>query len=671
MNQLPAKSVTIQDAFWSPRQEINAHQAIFHQWNELEKCGCIDNFRIVSREKEGFREGWVFADSDAYKWLEAAARIYGNTPEPRLKTLMDDLIQLLARTQMEDGYIYTYNQFHFPGQRWVNMQIEHELYCHGHLIEAGVSHFEATGERGALEIAIKAADLLVRSFLSGPPEQTDGHQEVEIALLRLHQLTGHPEYLNLARHFIEVRGRIRFHALLYQRETSSYASRKDFVSKKRAEYASSHPEYAVSKIPPDNEAKEPPFSKGRRKISAWSGRHTQQHLPVRKQTVPVGHSVRYGYFQTATSMLYRLCDDASLLPALQQSWNRMVSRRMYVTGGIGSLPGNEGFGFDYELDPEYAYNETCAALASLFWNWEMTLATGEAKYSDLFEWQLYNAAAVGMGVDGTRYLYNNPLRVHSGILRRAWYSVPCCPPNISRTWAYLGKYIYSFDDHNLWINQYIGNETGQQPGMPAGVKIESGLPFNGNVTIRIDPAVPGEFTLHLRLPSWCKSDRNNQEEEANLVPAGCQVKINGKEMPIPPTAMKGMATEATAQGFDPRQSSFLQFARVWQPGDVLELIFEMPITLRRAHPKVSGHSGKVAVTRGPLVFCLESCDNQAVDIFKTKIDPSSLKAQIQDSILGTITTLVGKSTTGESLTFIPYHLWGNRGASQMNVWVNG
>jgi DUF1680 family protein len=646
MKELSASKVTIQDPFWSPKLEINAKVSIFHQWDELEKCGCIDNFRIVAGEKEGFREGWVFADSDAYKWLDAAARIYANVPDPKLKSLMDELIRLLAKTQMADGYIYTYNQFHFPGQRWVNMQIEHELYCLGHMIEAAVSHHDATGETSALEIATKAADLLVREFLDGPPEKTEGHEEIEIALLRLVQVTGKSTYLDLAEHFIEVRGRIKQYASLYQAELTSYEARKAFVRQEREKYAASHAEYAISKIPPDNEAKIPPRSKFRRKVDALSGRHTQQHAPVRKQTVPVGHAVRFGYFETATTLLHRLRGDQTLLPTLEKAWERMVTRRMYVTGGLGSLPGNEGFGNDYELDPEYAYAETCAALASLFWNWEMALATGNARYSDLFEWQLYNAAAVGVGTGGNTYLYNNPLLVRGGIQRRSWYSVPCCPPNLSRTWASLGKYIYFWDDENIWIHQYFGNQAA------LGISIKSGLPFTGSVTIDLGLPTAKTFTLHLRLPSWSTKPK---------------VKVNDEEIE---TGSAPLASAPTAQGYDPRQSRFIPICREWQPGDQVELTFDTPIVLRTAHPKVKGHTGKVALTRGPLVYCLESIDNLGVDIFTARLDPSTLAETFDSNLLGGILKITAKTTGNQNLTFIPYHLWGNRGPSQMVVWVN-
>lgn len=654
MKDFPAASVVIHDPFWSPRLQVNAARSIFHQWDQLEKSGCIDNFRIVAGEKDGFREGWVFADSDAYKWLDAASRIYAAAPDPALKKLMDDLLSLLARAQMDDGYIYTFNQFHFPGQRWVNLQIEHEFYCLGHLLEAGVSHSQATGESAALEIATKAASLLVRDFLNAPPECTDGHEEVEIGLLRLGLATGNSDYIELARHFIEARGRIPFYPLLYRRETASHQARRANVSRSRAAYAADHPDYAVSKIPPDNPSINPPFSRLRRKINAYTGLYTQQHAPVRRQTVPVGHAVRYGYLQTATTLLARLRPDPSLLPALEQSWERLLTRRMYVTGGLGALPGNEGFGNDFELDPQYAYNETCAALASLFWNWEMALLTGRPRHSDLFEWQLYNAAAPGMGIGGDAFFYNNPLESRGGITRRAWYSVPCCPSNLSRTWASLGKYIYSTDGRDLWLHQYIGSHAQLEP-FPA-LEVESSLPFEGSASIRFDGNANEPFTLYIRLPSWCP-------------PGGLAVCLNGELLQIPEGIFFPHPQEPAAQGYDPRLSAFLPISRRWQAGDQISLTFDLPVLLRRAVPQVKNHAGKVALTRGPLVYCLESVDNPGVDIFNTLLQPSSLQAGPEDTDLGRITLLRGKSEAGETLTFIPYHLWGNRGPSRMTVWV--
>ncbi|MFZ5880840.1 MAG: glycoside hydrolase family 127 protein [Chloroflexota bacterium] len=645
----------ITDGFWRERLDVNARRAIFHQWDQLEASGCIENFRIAAGEADGFREGWFFADSDAHKWLDAASRIYGSAPDDELTTRMEGFIALLGRAQSPDGYLFTYNQIHFPNTRWTNLQIEHELYCHGHLIEAGVSHFEATGRVDLLDIARRAADRIVDDFRGQGPAHTPGHEEIEIALLRLYQVTKHPPYLDLARQFIEQRGRDPFFALSMLKQNSSVEARKKLVQQQKQAYLAAHPAFQPFQLPPGNAAKKPRNAALRWNLSALSGKYFQQHAPVRKQTVPVGHSVRFAYLETAVAMLARETGDASLVPALERAWERMVTRRMYVTGGIGSLPALEGFGNDYELDPEYAYAETCAALASLFWNWEMAQLTGEAKYSDLFEWQLYNAAAVGMGADGDTYLYNNPLTCRGGVTRKPWYAVPCCPSNLSRTWADLGKYVYSTNNRhcegearsNLVIHQYISSRCEHE-----GTKIEmhSDLPWNGTVRIKIES--PAEFTLHLRLPSWSQNP---------------QVKINGEDVDSRAGYYPALPT---ASGHSPNSSHFLILPRAWTPDDRLELSFDLPIQLRRAHPRVKGHADKVAVTRGPLVYCLESVDNSAVDIFQVKLDPTSLQPSFDLSLPGGSMKITARSTEGQALTFIPYFLWGNRGESTMTVWVN-
>jgi hypothetical protein len=651
MQELSARQVRLLDPFWSPRLKTNAARAILHQWDQLEASGCIDNFRIAAGLKPGWREGWFFADSDAYKWLDAAARISLQDPDPVLSGRMDELLSLIARVQTPDGYLFTYNQIHFPGSRWVNLQIEHELYCHGHLIEGCVSHYEATGRADSPAIARSAADLLVRDFLRKGPAHTPGHEEIEIALLRLHRLTGDKPYLDLARQFLERRGRSPFFAFTFLRQYLNSSRRGSAVRRLRQAYIADHPAYVPIRLPPPNKAKQPPDNRVRWLASAASGNYFQQHAPIRKQTVPVGHSVRFGYLQTAAAMLCRLEPDAGLKAALERSWERMVTRRMYVTGGLGSLPGLEGFGRDYELDPEYAYAETCAALACMFWNWEMAMLTGEAKYSDLLEWQLYNAAAVGMGLGGESYLYNNPLACRGGVTRRAWFEVPCCPSNLSRTWAALAKYVYSTDRENLRVHQYVGNEGSVEPAAPVRLQMDSRLPFTGSVDIRVDPDSPSEFTLFLRLPSW--SERT-------------AVAVNGRPLKTP-AAPAGFA--ATAQGYDPRPSVFLPVRRVWSPGDAVTIEFDMALRLRRAHPRVRGHRDRAALTRGPLVYCLESVDNPGVDIFDCRLDPSSPRAEAAPDLLGGTTVLRAAAVDGRPLTFIPYHLWANRGESQMNVWV--
>ena len=640
MNELISRQVKVNDSFWSPRLAVNAEKAIFHQWQQLEVTRCFDNFRIAAGEKEGFREGYFFADSDAYKWLDAASRIYALHADPELASLMDSLIALLARTQMGDGYIFTYNQIHFPNQRWVNLQIEHELYCHGHLIEAGVSHFEATGRGDLLDICIKAADLLVRDFLTASNDKTCGHEEVEIALIRLYRVTKAEEYLELARQFVERRGRIPFFSLHLWSQFNSHNKRKKYIAQQRKVYLAEHPEDAAFHLPGGNFAKQPRFSRQRWYVNALSGFYAQQHTPIRKQIAPVGHSVRFGYLESSLAMILREEPDQTLLLTLEQAWERMVTRRMYLTGGLGSAPGLEGFGGDYELDPEYAYAETCASIASLLWNWEMALLTGNARYADLFEWQLYNATNVGMGQNGDTYLYNNPLEVHGGVTRQAWFVCPCCPSNLSRTFADLGKYIYSFDENNLWIHQFVSSETTIEMGTPVKISIESELPWSGNVKIHVKPEMQKGFKIHLRKPSW-----------NSRYPSGNQM---------------------TASGYDPGSAEYETIDRIWSPeGETLEFNFDMSIQLRHAHPKVKGHAGRVAITRGPLVYCLESVDNSDIDIFAARLDPSTLREEFAPELLGECVVIHGKTTDDKVLKFIPYFLWANRGESQMTVWVNG
>lgn len=628
MKELSPRQVTITDAFWSPRLDVNATRAIFHQWEQLESTRCIDNFRIAAGERDGFREGWFFADSDAYKWLDAASRVSALHPQPRLASLMDSLITLIAHAQQPDGYLFTYNQIHFAGRRWVNLQVEHELYCHGHLIEAGVSHYEATGRRDLLDLCIKAADLLVRDFLDATNDKTCGHEEIELALIRLYRVTQNENHLELARQFVERRGRIPLFSLHLWRQFKSHNQRKQVIKELRNVYLAAHPEQRSFKLPGDNYTPKPRFSRQRWYLNALRGLYAQQHAPIRKQTVPVGHSVRFGYLETAIAMLCREQPDEQLLSAMAQAWERMVTRRMYITGGLGAAPYIEGFGADYELDPKYAYAETCASLASLFWNWEMALLTQNARYSDLFEWQFYNATNVGMGQDGDTYLYNNPLEVHHGVTRQGWYVVPCCPSNLSRTFADLGKYIYSYDENDVWIHQFVGNETTVN-GIK--IKVESGIPWDGKVKIQVTPETHRKCSIHVRKPSWTK------------------------DIPV--------------IGYDPRDAEYETIAVTGVK--TIGFDFDMSIKLRRAHPKVKGHAGKVAVTRGPLVYCLESVDNAEIDIFTAQLDPFSLREEFVSDLLGGCIIIHGKTTEGEPMIFIPYFLWANRGESQMVVWVHG
>ncbi|MBN2499305.1 MAG: glycoside hydrolase family 127 protein [Anaerolineales bacterium] len=636
--------------YWADRLEENANHAIFHQWEQLEKSGCIDNFRIIAEGKQTFRTGWFFADSDAYKWLDAAARIYARFPQARLKVLMDELIALIAATQQADGYIYTYNQIHFPDVRWQNLQIEHELYCHGHLIEAAVSHKLATDEDALLDIAIKAADRLVADFMEAGPGSTPGHQEIEIALLRLYDLTENRQYLLLAQHFLEQRGRVGFFPSLILRENASVEARTARRDHAKQEYIQTHPDYETAKLPGTNAAEKPRGIQQRFMLNALTGRYMQQNRTIRHLTEPAGHAVRFTYLQTAVAMLLRETGDSTLLPALEKSWDRMVQKRMYVTGGIGSLPMIEGFGRDYELDPKFAYTETCAALGNMFWNWEMTQITQDAKYADLLEWQLYNAAHVGMGTEGTTYFYNNPLTCKGGVTRKAWFEVPCCPSNLSRTWGYLDQYLYTADADGIWFHQYVSGKVADLNAFSFAV--EAGLPYAGLVTIKVKAAPGGEQTLHLRIPSWAET---------------YTLMLNGQ--PLDETTDMRPAEVDTASGYSPYDAFYLPVRRVWQKGDVLSLEFDLPIWARRTDPRVASTTGKVALTRGPLVYCLEDVDNPGLDIHTAEIKLDTLSVQEGEGDLAGVPLIMGQTADGQPFTALPYYLWGNRGPSEMTVYV--
>ncbi len=646
MNTFPR----LTSGFWHTRLKMNAREAIFYQWQQLEISGCLDNFRIACRQKEGFREGYFFADSDAYKWLEAAARILALEPDARLDGLIDDLVGLLEAVQEPDGYLYTYNQIHFPGQRWVNLQIEHEFYCLGHLIEAGIAHHLATGSQRLLDLVRRAADLLVRDFMNATPAQTDGHEEIELALLRLYRHTAHPEYLELARRLLERRGRIPLFPLHILKEFNRYQKRAAAVKAQRAAYLATHPEHAAFQLPADNPSKQPPFASLRRSLDQLSGKYFQQNLPIRQQKIPVGHSVRFGYLQTAVAMLLRETGDASLLAPLEAAWQHMVTRRMYVTGGLGALPFTEGFGRDYELDPEYAYTETCAALASLFWNREMALHTRQPRYDDLFEWQLYNAASVGIGLDGRSYFYNNPLTCRGGITRAGWYSVPCCPSNLSRTWAWLAQDVFDLEPGHLWVRQYLSSRW-QVPG--GEIQLEADLPWQGGVSFHFNLTRDFPVTLHLRIPAWASA---------------FTLTLNGT--PLEPDMLTPQPDSSlSACGVNPAAARSASLTRAWAPGDRLELTFEMPIRLLRQDARLPGCGGQVALARGPLVYCLESLDNPGLDLFNLELDLASPRALPAPAQPGGGVQISARTRTGQPLTFLPYLAWGNRGPSQMTVFL--
>ncbi|MCK4972361.1 MAG: glycoside hydrolase family 127 protein, partial [Candidatus Heimdallarchaeota archaeon] len=524
LKEVHFSKIKIDDKFWKTRQETNRKSAILHQWEQLEKSKTIDNFRYVSGEKEGFRTGYFYTDSDSHKWAEAASLIISNSQSKQLEKLVNDYFNLILHVQEDDGYVFSYNQFHFPEQRWINFQIEHELYSLGHLIEAACAYFSATGNKKILEIGEKAAKLVNNDLSDFTVKHTPGHPEIEIALIKLFRITKEKGYLELAEKMLEKRGRMKFFAIQILKENFSQSKRAKLVEKQR-KVASTDSLIDETKIMSDLSKDGPSGLFIRTYLQFLSGKYFQQNAPIRKNTKPIGHSVRWGYLATSITMLYQETGDESLLNTLEESWNHMVCKRMYVTGGIGSLPLLEGFGRDYELNNRYAYNETCAAISSIFWSWEMLLATGQAQYADLIEWQLYNAFLVGMSSDGKTYFYRNPLETRGNFERKPWYKTACCPSNISRTLARLNKYIYSYDDKNIWIHQYIGSN-GQLPlagnsKSTVDIEMKSNLPWEGTVDIKFDSEENLDLFLNIRIPSWTKNPAlsvNGKVVENKIIP---------------------------------------------------------------------------------------------------------------------------------------------------------
>jgi len=657
MQEIPFTKVKIEDYFWSPRVDLNATHALLHQWQQLENSGCIQNFQLVAdNSTPGFRRGWFFADSDAYKWLEAAICGYAQIPNPELLTLINHFIILIQSAQEPDGYLYTYNQLIFPESRWENLQIEHELYCHGHLIEAAVSHYEVSGEESLLSTGIKAANLIVQTFKGKGPLFTPGHEEIEIALLRLYEVTHTESYLHMAQQFLHQRGGCKplAFSLHMLGENNRVNQRTSIYRQKQDRYDLDHSNTThPPKLPPPNQIPPIRSAKWRFMLSGLNGKYFQQDRPLAKQSIPVGHAVRFVYLQTAAAKSLRFRSNDHDRNQMEKRWDRMVTLRMAVTGGIGSLPFSEGFGRDYELDPKIMYAETCAALGSMFWNWEMTLLTEDARYADLFEWQLYNASLVGMGQAGNCFLYNNPLQSELGMQRQPWFEIPCCPSNLSRTWAKLGGYVCSYQPEQLWIHQLIGVSMMIPWETPLQLKSQSQLPWQGEYQLTIQTKQSQPFKLYLRIPSWVGDVRLFLNKE--LIQANFH-RINLKEK--------------TAQGYDPRKSQYIHIDRVWKDGDEISLQMDMPIQVHSVHPKVKSCSGKAAISRGPIVYCLEGLDNTKVDLETVTPDLGSLVATYNPNLLGGVMTIKGKTIEGKSLIFIPYAWWANRELSPMTVFFN-
>ncbi|MBM4143891.1 MAG: glycoside hydrolase family 127 protein [Lentisphaerae bacterium] len=632
---VPFTRVALDDPFWAPRQAVNREVTLPTEYEQCRKTGRIDAFKLAW--KPGMpNEPHIFWDSDVGKWIEAAAYSLKTHPDRKLERLVDDVVALVAGAQQPDGYLNTHFTVVEPEKRWANLAEWHELYCAGHLMEGAVAYFEATGKRALLDVMRRYADHIGQVFGRGPGQKRGycGHEEIELALVKLYRATGERRYLDLAKYFIDERG--------------------------------TEPPYFVAEA-------EALKRKGWRKYGWGGGEYSvfQAHKPVREQDEVVGHAVRAMYLYCGMADVARETGDATLLPPLRKLWAHVTRKRMYVTGGIGSSRHNEGFTFDYDLPNETAYCETCASVGLVFWAHRMLQLTGRGEYADVMERALYNGVLSGVSLDGRRFFYANPLAAYPAAgkgaaenvaaERREWFGCACCPPNIARLIASVGQYVCSESDDAAAVHLYAqGDVELHVAGRRAGLRMTTRYPWDGAVRMRLTPERPTAFTLALRIPGWC---------------AKFALSVNGK------------AVRAAARG------GYARIRRRWQAGDTVKLVLAMPVLQAEANPRVRMDCGRVALQRGPLVYCLEQADNGR-ELRDITIPPASaFKPVFRKNLLGGVAVLRARAwrrsprdwagddqalyrTTPSarvrvSVTAVPYCVWGNRAPGrEMLVWLS-
>lgn len=621
--QVPFTNVHLSDAFWAPRVETNRTVSIPSAFHECEANGRFDNFAIAGGLKEGEHRGdFSFDDTDPYKIIEGASYSLAVKYDAKLDHYLDSVIVLIAAAQEDDGYLTTCvtNQCDrlrgwWGRGRWDRIN-SHELYNSGHLYEAAVAHYLATGKRSLLDVAIRNADLVCQVFGSedGQIHRPSGHPIIEMALCKLYKVTGNKKYLDEAMYFVQETGRC-------------------------------------------TDGHQP-------------SQYSQDHQPILMQNEIVGHAVRAGYLYSGVADVAALTGDTAYFNALCRIWENMASKKLFITGGIGSRPQGEGFGPNYELNNHTAYCETCAAIANVYWNYRMFLATGDAKYADVYERALYNGVISGVSLSGDRFFYDNPLESMGQHERARWFGCACCPGNVTRFMASVPYYIYATQADDIYVNLYI-QSTAEIKTSSNNVKVEqtTDYPWCGKVTITLSELTGANstFALRLRIPSWV----NGQPVGTDLYSftdkgSGYALCVNGKRVKAP--VASGYAT----------------VVREWRNGDVITLDLPMDVRQIRANEHAEDDRGKLAVQRGPIVFCLEGQDQADSTVFDKYLPVgASFEVKTEPELLGGIVTLtaLGKQLTrtaaegsdskvvDSKLTFIPYATWCNRGSDEMAVWI--
>jgi DUF1680 family protein len=625
---VPFTAVAIEDAFWSPRLETNRRVTVRHNFAKCETTGRIRNFAVAGGLEKGAFEGlFGFNDSDVYKVIEGASYSLRLRPDPELERYLDDVIARIAAAQEDDGYLYTAGTIPTLAQtptccvsrpRWSDIASGHELYNLGHMYEAAVAHFQATGKRSFLDVAVKSADLLTREFRRGGRLDPPGHQEVEIGLVKLYRATGERRYLDQARFFLEQRGNAAGHKLY--------------------------------------------------------GAYSQDHVSVLEQREAVGHAVRAGYMYSAMADVGALAGDEAYVRALGALWEDVVSRKLYLTGGLGARRENEGYGDAYELPNRTAYAETCAAIAGAMWNHRMFLLHGDAKYLDVLERIVYNGFLSGVSLDGERFFYPNPLAADGARAfnqgqkgRSEWFDCSCCPTNVVRFLPSIAGYVYAQRERDLFVNLFLAGraELGFDGGKVA-VRQETRYPWDGRVRITLDPARPADLAVHVRIPGWARGGPvpSDLYRHADAGTKTWGVAVNGQPVKVEPV-----------QGF-------AVIRRTWKAGDTIDL--DLPMEVRRvlSHEKVAANAGRVALERGPVVYCAEAVDNGGRVFNLVLPDDARLEALPRPDLLGGVTVVAGRAlalhpsadgrsvvTREQDFLAVPYHVWAHRGEGEMAVWL--
>ncbi len=624
---VPFTDVKLTGRFWCERVETVLTKTIPSQHAKLAEFTILDSLKlpspapplVIPRHANGFSVQ-VFWDSDVGKWIEAASYALAHRRDADIEAKIESVIDDLEKAQLSDGYLNSWYLTREPQNRWTNLRDNHELYNAGHLLEGAIAYFRATGRRRLLDVMERYLDHISETFGTGPGQRPgyDGHPEAELALMKLYRLTGEKKRLELAAYFINQRG--------------------------------AQPHYF------DEEAKargEDPA-----KFNQKTHEYSQSHLPVREQTKGVGHAVRAMYLYAAMADLAKELGDESLKRACGTLWDDVILTKMYITGGLGPSEHNEGFTKDFDLPNATAYAETCAAVALIFWAQRMLHLELDGKYADILETALYNGALSGLSRDGTSYFYANPLESDGTAKRWKWHDCPCCTMNVSRLVASVAGYFVSVNEGGAAFHLYGGAEfSAAFSGITTNFSETGGYPWDGAVTIKVDPETPARFGVSLRIPGWC---------------SGASLNVNGE------------AVDVTAG----RQLGYVTIDRVWSKDDVISLNLPMPPEKIYAHPNAAMDAGRAALRRGPLVYCIEEEDNPGGAVQRLRLPRgaqlrTTMRADLFDGIVtiesegsavdpiefGTLYRSRPPQVYPAKLTALPYFLWNNRGQGSMLVWI--